>query len=198
LSALVLDKRKRPVMPCREKRARQLLERDQAVIHRRYRFTIRLKDRVGGDVEPDRGKLDPGSRTRIAVVAGEDGNKPVKVLCLFELAHQGRQISEARVGWQQATLAIKASARADDGRTKLTFPPDYCMRTKSVPGFQTGDMARAEVPTGNQAGTHVGRVAVGGCSPLRVGNADQRHVLQTSPSRGRPLLRPATRAPSPS
>jgi RRXRR protein len=87
LAVFVLDQRKRPVMPCCEKRAHLLLERGRAVIHRRYPFMIRLKDRVGGDVEPVRVQLDPGSRiTGVAVVAG---NKPARVLCLFELAHSG-------------------------------------------------------------------------------------------------------------
>jgi hypothetical protein len=94
LSVFVLDKRKRPVMPCCEKRARLLLERGRAVVHLRDPFTIRLKDRL--DVEPVRVKLDPGSRTTgIAVVADADGNQPARVFCLFELAHRGRQISEA-------------------------------------------------------------------------------------------------------
>jgi hypothetical protein len=94
LSVLVPDKRERSVMPCCEKRAR-LLERARVVVHRRYP-TLRLKDRVGDDVEPVRVKLDPGGRTAgSAVVADEDGNKPAKVLCVFELAHRGRQISEA-------------------------------------------------------------------------------------------------------
>jgi hypothetical protein len=66
LSVFVLDKRKRPVMPCCERRARLLLERGRAVV--RDPFMIRLKDRL--DVEPVRVKLDPGSRTTgIAVVA---------------------------------------------------------------------------------------------------------------------------------
>jgi hypothetical protein len=94
LLVFVLDKRKRPVMPCCEKRARPLLECGRAVVHRRYPFTIRLKDRV--DVEPVRVTLGPDSTTTgIAAVADEDGNKPARVLCLFELAHRGRQISEA-------------------------------------------------------------------------------------------------------
>jgi RRXRR protein len=94
LSVFVLDQRKRPVMPCSEKRARLRLGRGRAVVDRRYPFTIRLKDRVGGHVEPVRVKLDPGSRTTgIAVVADQDGNKPARVLCLFELAHPGRQIT---------------------------------------------------------------------------------------------------------
>jgi hypothetical protein len=32
-------------MPCSEKRARQLLERRWAVVHKMYPFTIRLKER---------------------------------------------------------------------------------------------------------------------------------------------------------
>jgi hypothetical protein len=79
------------------------------------------------------------------------------------------------VGWRIPTLAIKASARGDDCRTKLTahgFPRGYCRRTKSVRGFQTGDMVRAEVPTGKKAGHHVGRAAVRGNGSFRVGNAD--------------------------
>jgi hypothetical protein len=97
LIVFVLDKqRKQPLMPCSEKRARLLLTRGRAVVVRRYPFTIRLKDRVGGEVQPVRVKIDPGSKTTgIAVVTDEDGNKPAKVLCLFELSHRGRQISES-------------------------------------------------------------------------------------------------------
>jgi hypothetical protein len=46
------------------------------------------------------------------------------------------------------------------------------MRTKFVRGFKTGDMVRTEVPKGEQAGIHVGRVAVRASGPFRVGNAD--------------------------
>jgi hypothetical protein len=39
-----------------------------------------------GEVQPIRVKLDPGSEiTGIAVVTDEDGNKPTRVLCPFEL-----------------------------------------------------------------------------------------------------------------
>jgi hypothetical protein len=83
-------------MPCSERRARLLLERGRAVVVRRYPFTIRLKDRIGGDVQPVRVKLDPGSKvTGIAVVANEGTNHPVTVKVLSELSHRGRQITEA-------------------------------------------------------------------------------------------------------
>ena len=95
MAVLVLDKRKRPLMPCSEKRARLLLERGRGVVVRRYPFTIRLRDRVGGKTQDIRIKLDPGSKTTgIALVADADGNKPAKVLALFELQHRGKQISE--------------------------------------------------------------------------------------------------------
>jgi hypothetical protein len=57
------------------------------------------------------------------------------------------------VGWQIPSMEIKASGRGDYCRTKFTahgFPRGYCMRTKSVGGFKTGDMVRAEVPNGKK------------------------------------------------
>ena len=46
------------------------------------------------------------------------------------------------------------------------------MRVKSVRGFQTGDMVRAEIAKGKHAGIHVGRVAVRATGSFRVGNVD--------------------------
>jgi len=65
MAVFVLDKRKRPLMPCSEKRARLLLSRGRARIHRMVPFTIRLVDRLREDstLQPVRLKLDPGSKT---------------------------------------------------------------------------------------------------------------------------------------
>jgi hypothetical protein len=77
LAVFVLDKRKKALMPCSEKRARLLLTRGRAVVHRRDPFTIRLRDRVGGGVQPVRVKIDPGSKTTgVAIIIEEDGNVP--------------------------------------------------------------------------------------------------------------------------
>jgi hypothetical protein len=112
LAASVLDKRKKPLMPSGGRRAPLLLERGRAVILRRYPFTIRIKDRVGGAVQPVRIKIDPGSKyAGIGVTREEDGNKGT-VLGLGELAHRGRQISEAltaqRVFRRNANLPYRA------------------------------------------------------------------------------------------
>lgn len=100
MAVFVLDKRKRPLMPCSERRARLLLERGRARVHRMVPFTIRLVDRYRENaiLQPVRLKLDPGSQTtgmalvreREAVdqATGEILRTGV-VLTLLELQHRG-------------------------------------------------------------------------------------------------------------
>ena len=101
----VLDRRHRPLMPCTGKRARLLLERKRAVIHKLHPFTIRLKDRLLEDSELQdlTLKLDPGSKTTgIAVVEEKEVVDPStgesKIVTvgkmLLELIHRGHQIKE--------------------------------------------------------------------------------------------------------
>ena len=94
MSVFVLDRRKQPLMPCSEKRSRLLLGRGRALVVRAYPFTIRLKSRVGGNTQPVRIKIDPGSKTTGMAVVRENGQKQ-HVLALIELAHRGRQISKS-------------------------------------------------------------------------------------------------------
>jgi len=85
----VLDQHKNPLMPCTEKRARQLLKRGRAVIHRMAPFTIRLKDRTidSSAFQPLRVKFDPGSKTTgVAMVL--EGAKGPKVIFLGEIVHK--------------------------------------------------------------------------------------------------------------
>lgn len=96
MSAFVLDRNGRPLMPCSEKRARHLLARGRARVHRVMPFVIRLVDRMADScaLQPLRIKLDPGSKvTGVALVREADSG--IAVINLFELIHRGRQISEA-------------------------------------------------------------------------------------------------------
>lgn len=110
VQVFVLDKKKRPLMPCRPSRAKQLLREGRAVVHRLVPFTIRLKDRVGGDTQTVRVCEDPGSKTTgIAVVRetpaateasldanGDDVSGPTRtVLFKIELQHRGAAIHKA-------------------------------------------------------------------------------------------------------
>ncbi|MCX6990265.1 MAG: RRXRR domain-containing protein, partial [Chlamydiae bacterium] len=88
MAVFVLDKRKNPLMPASEKRARLLLQRRRAVVIKMYPFTIRLKDRVGGELQPIRIKIDPGSRaTGVAVVKElkEENTITSQVTNLFQI-----------------------------------------------------------------------------------------------------------------
>lgn len=91
MAVFVLDKRKKPLMPCSEKRARLLLTRGRAVVVRVYPFTIRLKDRIGGQSQPVRLKLDPGSQVTGVALVREEGAAQ-HVLWLGELGHRGQAI----------------------------------------------------------------------------------------------------------
>ena len=92
-------------MPCTEKRARLLLERGRARVHRLVPFVIRLVDREVATcaLQPLRVKLDPGSQTTgVALVretetidaATGEIHRSAAVLTLMELVHRGRPISE--------------------------------------------------------------------------------------------------------
>lgn len=106
MSVFVLDCRKRPLMPCTEKRARLLLERGRARVHRLMPFAIRLLDRRVEDsaLQPMRLKLDPGSKTtgialvreveRIDPATGEI-RRTAHVVVLAELQHRGHAIRDA-------------------------------------------------------------------------------------------------------
>lgn len=135
MAVFVLDKRKKPLMPCSNKRARLLLERGRARVHKLHPFTIRLVDRYVEDsvLQDLTVKIDPGSKgTGIALVRETDITtslgeifRSVNILFLMELWYRG-----------------------------------YSTRIKRHYGFQTGDICQAVVTVGKKIGTYVGRVAV--------------------------------------
>jgi hypothetical protein len=106
VAVFVLDSSGKALMPCSEKRARLLLARARARVHRVVPFVIRLVDRhvQSSTLQPLRIKLDPGSRTTGLALVRDTGHvdastgeiqRGAAVLNLFELVHRGRQISEA-------------------------------------------------------------------------------------------------------
>lgn len=102
MAVYVLDRRGRPLDPCSEKRARQLLQRGRARVHRLRPFTIRVVDRRQeySVVHPLTIRIDPGSKTTgIALVretpsAEAEGDPAVSVINLVELEHRGSQIRD--------------------------------------------------------------------------------------------------------
>lgn len=133
----VVDKRGNPLMPCHPARARQLLRRGRAVVHRYVPFTIRLKDRVGGRVQPVRIKLDPGSQTTgIALVREADDE--AEVLHLAELHHRtdiGKRL-EQRQKYRRRRRSAKGRYRSprflNRRRPEGWLPPSLRSRVEHI------------------------------------------------------------------
>jgi len=87
----VLDRCGDPLMPCHPARARKLLDKGRAVVVRLHPFTIRLRDRVGGEAQEIGLKVDPGAKTTGLALVREDG----EVLFLAEIEHRGARIRKA-------------------------------------------------------------------------------------------------------
>jgi 5-methylcytosine-specific restriction endonuclease McrA len=122
VSVFVFDSSGKPLMPCTEKRARLLLARGRARVHRLVPMVIRLIDRTQKDsvLQPLRLKLDPGSKTtgialvrenqKVDACTGEIRREAI-VLNLMELVHRGRQISEALTARRQMRRRRRGNLR---------------------------------------------------------------------------------------
>ena len=138
MAVFVLDRQGKALMPCSEKRARLLLERGRARIHRLVPFVIRLVDRQQASctLQPLRIKLDPGSKTTglalvhdIETVDTATGEvcREAAVLNLFELLLRGRQLSEA-------LTARRAMRRRRRGNLR-DRAPRFLNRTRKAGGL---------------------------------------------------------------
>lgn len=138
MAVFVLDKKKKPLMPCSEKRARLLLERGKARVHRMYPFTIRLTERVDGDRQPVRVKIDPGSKVTGVAVVREEGAIH-HALWLGEIHHRGKHISRKlqqragyRLGRRNRNLRYRAPRFLNRTRAKGWLPPSLQHRVNTT------------------------------------------------------------------
>ncbi len=92
---LVVDAKRRPLMPTTPARARLLLKSHQAAVLRRFPLVLILREaRPEARVEPLRVKLDPGSKTSgIAVV----NDRTAEVVWAAELTHRSQEIHHALI-----------------------------------------------------------------------------------------------------
>jgi len=130
----VLSKTKKPLMPCHPARARELLKKGRAVVHKVYPFTIRLKDRVEGDVQPIREKVDPGAKT--TGIALESEGK--RVLFFAELNHKTtihdnmRKRANYRGRRRSANLRYRAPRFNNRTRPNGWLPPSLQSRVDAI------------------------------------------------------------------
>jgi 5-methylcytosine-specific restriction endonuclease McrA len=128
----VLDQQKKPLMPCTPRRARLLLARKRAVVHRLSPFTIRLKDRSvqQSTLQPVVLKIDPGSKTTGLALARieEIGEGELHhVLHLAELSHRGEEIRDH--------LRKRAGYRRRRRSTNLRYREPRFLNRRRSPGW---------------------------------------------------------------
>ena len=141
-------------MPCSEKRARIMLGRGRARIHRMMPFTIRLVDRLQENsvLQPLRLKLDPGSKTTgLALVREAEHVEPdtgevikaITVLTLLELNHRGHAIRDALTSRRafrrrrRGNLRYRPARFDNRTRPKAWLPPSLRHRVDTVMAWVT-------------------------------------------------------------
>lgn len=124
-TVFVLDKKHRPLMPCRPARARRLLRAGRARVVKRFPFVIRLVDRTveQSEVQPVLIKLDPGSRETGAAVVRDDEKKRHHALAFFVIKHRGGAIRDAL----KARSAFRRRRRSQNFRCRS---PRFLNRVK--------------------------------------------------------------------
>lgn len=119
---LVLDRERKPLMPCRPARAKELLRKGKAAVFRRHPFTIILKERSGGAVQSVAFKADPGSKTTgIALVA--DFKRGKEVVWAAQIGHRGQAVRDA-------LLSRRALRRGRRNRKCRHRAPRFLNRTR--------------------------------------------------------------------
>ncbi|HKF36106.1 MAG TPA: RNA-guided endonuclease IscB [Ktedonobacteraceae bacterium] len=144
MSVFVLDRHKRPLMPCSHRRARLLLARKRAVVHRFVPFTIRLRDRCVQEstMQPVVFKTDPGSKmTGLALARVEETaeGEVHHAVHLAELTHRGEAVHHAlvqRAGYRRrrrsANLRYRPARFANRTRPHGWLPPSLLSRIGNV------------------------------------------------------------------
>lgn len=132
-SVLVVSSTRKPLMPTSPARARLLLDGKRAAVLRRFPFTIVLKDRKDGTVQPIRLKIDPGSKeTGIALVREDSRNVLIFALVL---THRGQTIKSR----MDSRRIIRRSRRSRNTRYRV---PRYDNRTRVPPPMKNGPTQR--------------------------------------------------------
>ena len=144
MAVFVLDRRKRPLMLCSEKRARLLLARKRAVMHRLLPFTIRLKDCLVEDCQLQSMvlKVDPGSHTTGLALAREENTEEGPVhhaLHLAHLTHRGTAVHASliqRAAYRRrrrsARLRYRAPRFLNRRRKEGWLPPSLESRVGNI------------------------------------------------------------------
>lgn len=151
-SVFVLSSTKKPLMPCRPARARQLLTRGKAAVYRQQPFTIILMDRADGEVQAVELKVDSGSKTTGVALVGHFKQQGAVVLFGANLTHRGQAIKnnlESRRSLRRGRRGRKTRYRKARflNRTRPAgwLPPSVESRVRNVESITAKLAARCPI-----------------------------------------------------
>jgi 5-methylcytosine-specific restriction endonuclease McrA len=93
----------------------------------------------------------------------------------IDAACVGESGEQVRLDPQMQVLTIRAMGHGNRQMCRMDkygFPRTSAKAARTVRGFRTGDLVRADVPSGKHQGTHTGRVTVRTSGSFRVGTRD--------------------------
>lgn len=135
----VLDTDKAPLMPCRPSRARRLLRDRKAAVYRMQPFTIILRFREDGELQPVEFKVDPGSKTTGMALVGVFPDQGCIVLWAANLTHRGQAIRERlasrrslRRGRRSRNIRYRAPRFLNRTKPRGWLPPSLRSRVENV------------------------------------------------------------------
>lgn len=144
--AFVLDKNRKPLMPCHPARARKLLKKGRAAVFRLAPFTIILKDRTleESDVQSVALKIAPSAKeTGIAAVREDDDGKQ-HALALLQLKHRSERIRDA--------LTARRNLRRSRRSRKLRYRAKRFSNRKRAEGWLAPSLRHRVETTVNWVG----------------------------------------------
>ncbi|MDT0544024.1 MULTISPECIES: RNA-guided endonuclease IscB [Streptomyces] len=141
----VLDRHGTPLQPCTAARARKLLKKGRAVVHRHTPFVIRLKDRTAAQSGTDGVEIgvDPGSKhTGIAAFTARAGERRARYS--VQLDHRGATIRKKleqraayRRGRRTRNLRYRAPRFLNRARSEGWLPPSLRHRVDTTVSWAT-------------------------------------------------------------
>jgi len=124
-------------MPCTPARARRLLKAGKAAVFRMKPFTIILKFRDTGEVQPVELKLDPGSKVTGIAVAAQFKKRGWSVVAGIEIVHRGQVV--------KASLDARRALRRGRRYRKTRYrKPRFLNRTRPAGWIAPSLMSRVQ------------------------------------------------------
>jgi len=136
----VIDQSKKPMTPCRPKRARVLLDQGKASVYRRYPFVIMLKESKPEATPRElRLKVDPGSKVSgLALVDDSSG----EIVFGAEIEHRGQLIknnlesrSAIRRGRRGRNCRYRPARWLNRAKPEGWLPPSLMSRIHNIETF---------------------------------------------------------------